>query len=100
MEEKNDSSQHILNASSNLLGLCFIVLTSLRVLKLERYTILDECTVSALIMFMVSSLLSFLSIRSKKSKSDRYEKIADIIFVLGLFFLFLSGMLITFNIIG
>jgi hypothetical protein len=37
--------------------------------------------------------------RSKKAKSDQYEKIADIIFLLGLFFLFTTTMLVTFNII-
>lgn len=99
MEDKNDKSPHILTASSNLLGLCFIVLTSLRVLNLDGKTIIDECTAVALIMFMISSVLSFLSIRSKKIKSERYEKIADIIFLLGLFFLFTTTMLVTFNII-
>ncbi|HCN83504.1 MAG TPA: hypothetical protein DIT07_07745 [Sphingobacteriaceae bacterium] len=99
MEDKNEKSQHVLNASSNLLGLCFIVLTSLRVLNLNGKTIIDECTAAALIMFMTSSVLSFLSIRSKKIKSEKYENIADIIFLLGLFFLFGTTMLVTFNII-
>ncbi|HXS54669.1 MAG TPA: hypothetical protein VN726_01015 [Hanamia sp.] len=99
MEEKNDKSPHVLSASSNLLGLCFIVLTSLRVLHLDGKTIIDECTATALLMFMLSSILSFLSIRSKRAKSDQYEKIADIIFLLGLFFLFATTMLVTFNII-
>jgi hypothetical protein len=99
MEDKNEKSQHVLNASSNLLGLCFIVLTSLRVLNLNGKTIIDECTAVALIMFMTSSVLSFLSIRSKKIKSEKYENIADIIFLLGLFFLFGTTMLVTFNII-
>ena len=98
MEEKNDKSPHILTASSNLLGLCFIVLTSLRVLNLDGKTYIDECTAAALVMFMTSSVLSFLSIRTKKSKSDRYERIADTIFLLGLFFLFATTMLVTFNI--
>jgi hypothetical protein len=99
MEEKNGTSSHILNASSNLLGLCFIVLTSLRVLHLDGKTIIDECTAAALILFMASSVLSFLSMRSRQSKSERYEKIADIIFLCGLFFLFATTMLVTFNIV-
>ncbi len=99
MEEKNDKSPHILAASSNLVGLCFIVLTSLRLLHLDGKTIIDECTLAALLMFMVSSILSFLSMRSKKIKSERYESIADLIFLLGLFFLFGTTMLVSFNII-
>ena len=80
MENKNDKSPHILNASSNLLGFCFIVLTSLRVLNLNGKTIIDELTSVAMIMFMMSSVLSFLSMRYSKIKGDRFEKVADIIF--------------------
>ncbi|MEO8567957.1 MAG: hypothetical protein ABI419_02435 [Ginsengibacter sp.] len=99
MQNKNDKSPHILNASSNLLGFCFIVLTSLRVLKLDGKTIIDELTSVALIMFMTSSVLSFLSMRYGKIKGDRFENVADIIFLTGLFFLFATTMLITFDII-
>ncbi len=98
METKNDKSPHILNASSNLVGLCFIVLTSLRVLNLNGKTIIDELTSVAMMMFMASVVLSFLSMRNIKS-GDRFEKIADIIFLIGLFFLFVTTMLITFDII-
>ena len=99
MENKNDRSPHILNASSNLLGFCFIVLTSLRVLNLNGKTIIDELTSVAMIMFMMSSVLSFLSMRYSKIKGDRFEKVADIIFLTGLFFLFATTMFITFDIV-
>jgi hypothetical protein len=37
MEKKrNNKSPHILNASSNLLGICFVVLTSLKVLNISK----------------------------------------------------------------
>ncbi|HEV8083688.1 MAG TPA: hypothetical protein VGP55_10820 [Chitinophagaceae bacterium] len=99
MTNKNDKSPHILNASSNLLGFCFIVLTSLRVLNLNGKTIIDELTSVAMIMFMTSSVLSFLSMRNSKINQDYFEKIADIIFLTGLFFLFAITMLITFDLI-
>ena len=88
-----------MNASSNLLGLCFIVLTSLRILNLNGKTIIDEITSVALIMFMASSVLSFLSMRSNDETGDRYEKIADIIFLTGLSLLFVTTLLISFDII-
>ncbi|MEP6582613.1 MAG: hypothetical protein ABJA90_00040 [Ginsengibacter sp.] len=99
MENRNDKSPHILNTSSNLLGFCFIVLTSLRVLNLNGKTIIDEFTSVAMVMFMISSVLSFLSMRNKKSNSDRFEKVADVIFLSGLFLLFVTTMLITLDII-
>jgi len=99
MDSKNNNSQHILTTSSNLLGFCFIVLTSLKVLKLQETTIIDEITAVAILFFMTSSILSFLSMRSEKRFGIRYENIADIIFLLGLLMLFVTTMLIAFNII-
>lgn len=99
MTEKNDKSPHILNTSATLLGLCFIVLTSIKINNLTEATIIDELTVVAIVMFMTSSILSFLSMRNSKMPSVRYEKIADIIFLLGLFSLFATAILISFKLI-
>ena len=99
MTANQKTSTHILNASSNLLGICFIVLTSLKILKLQADTLVDEFTTAAMILFMISSILSFLSIRSNTEKGDRLEKIAEIFFLIGLLSLFGTTMLVTFNII-
>lgn len=94
----NDKSPHILNASSNLLGLCFVVLTSLKLLNAGHKTILDELTLAAIILFMSSCLLSFLSIRGT-IKSRRYELIADYLFIAGIGVLFVTTLLFSVNII-
>ena len=94
--QKNDKSPHILNASSNLLGLCFVVLTSLKILNFSHTTLIDELTIVATILFMISCILSFLSIRGNIA---RYENIADIAFLLGLIMLFVTTILFSFNII-
>ena len=99
MADNNNKAPHILNTSANLLGICFLVLTSLKVLKLNGTTFIDECTSVATILFMSSSILSFLSIRSTSEKSARYESIADIIFLSGLICLFVTIMMVTFNFI-
>ena len=98
MENNNNTSSHILNTSSNLLGICFIVLTSLKLLKLQGETLVDEFTTSAMILFMISCILSYLSIRGKGKSSGRYENIAEITFLIGLICLFVTTMLITFNV--
>ena len=95
----NNKAPHILNTSANLLGICFLVLTSLKVLKLSGTTFIDECTSVAAILFMSSSILSFLAIRSNTEKSARYENIADAIFLSGLICLFVTIMMVTFNFI-
>ena len=85
MAAQNDKSSHILNASSNLLALCFIVLTSLKLLRVTQKSLIDELTTTAIIFFMMSCILSFLSIRGNKKWSGKYENIADYIFLAGLF---------------
>lgn len=98
MNEKNKSS-HILNTSSQLLGLCFIVLTALKLQNLSEATIIDEITAMASVLFMSSSLFSFLSIRSNSQRAERYEDLADIIFLIGLFVMFFLTMVIVFDVI-
>ncbi|MBL7818903.1 MAG: hypothetical protein JNL70_28140 [Saprospiraceae bacterium] len=97
--ENNNKSPHILNTSANLLGLCFIVLTSLKIQNAREGTLIDEVTAIAIMIFMASSVLSFLSIRSKTEKGERYEEIADKIFISGLLMLSVITLLVTFNIV-
>lgn len=92
-------SPHILSTSANLLGLCFIVLTSIKVSRMQDVTLIDETTALAIILFMTSCILSFLAMRRKQKGNDQLEKIADIIFLSGLIVLFLTTMMITFNVI-
>lgn len=95
----NNKSPHILSTSSNLLGICFIVLTSMNAFNKRSQTIIDEVVAFAALLFMVCSITSFLSIRSKKvTLSERYETIADYLFLCGLFILFLVIVIIVFNI--
>jgi hypothetical protein len=99
MENQNDKSPHILNASSNLLGLCFVVLTSLKLLHISQRTFIDEITLFAIVLFMASCILSFLSIRGDIKKSGKFENIADYLFLVGIILLFVTSILFSFNII-
>ena len=100
MQEKNDKSPHILNASSNLLGLCFVVLTSLKLLNISHKTIIDDLTIAATIFFMASCILSFLSIRGNAKNEGWYERFADFFFLGGLIILFMTTILFSLNLIG
>jgi hypothetical protein len=97
--ESQKKVSHILNASSTLLGLCFVVLTSLKVNKLNDESKIDELTSIAILVFLASCVLSYLSIRSKNETGERFEKMADIVFLFGLFLLFTIAMLISFDFI-
>ncbi|WP_231424988.1 hypothetical protein [Pedobacter sp. Leaf250] len=92
-------SPHILSTSANLLGICFIVLTSLKKLNLVDDSIIDEFAVVAVMLFMTSCILSFISMRRERNESQKLEKIADIVFLSGLVVLFVATILIAFNLI-
>ena len=93
-------SPHILSTSDNLLGICFIVLTSLKKLNLSDSSLIDEFAVAAVMFFMASCILSFISMRKGESISQRLEKTADFIFLSGLVILFIATILIAFNLIS
>ncbi|MEO3403327.1 hypothetical protein AAFN85_05470 [Mucilaginibacter sp. CAU 1740] len=96
----NNKSPHILNAASNLLGLCFVVLTSLKFLNLSQRTYIDETVTIALVFFMASCILSFLSIRGNLKTGGRWETTADYLFLSGMIVLFITALLILFNVIA
>lgn len=81
MREEKYLSQHLLPASANLLGICFLVFSFIKVGDLGKTTFLDEMIVAPIILFFISSFLSYFSIRSDRKN---YEKAADKIFMVGL----------------
>lgn len=95
---ENKNSPHILNTAATLLGLCFVVLTTLKLNNQVEETTVDELTAIALLLFMTSCIFSFQSIRTSKT-STTFEKIADISFLIGLLVLAAITLLIVFNII-
>jgi hypothetical protein len=89
MTENNSNcpkSHHILSASANLLGICFLIFNIIRVSKMHEKTLLDDLCLVAILLFMASSVMSYSSIRSTV-KQESYEKAADTIFIGALLFL-------------
>lgn len=92
MKEK---SPHILNASSNLLGFCLLIITSLKITNSDKATYLDEFAGIAALFFTASCIFSFLAIRTGRVKFKIiYETIADYLFLGALVCIFCAvGML-------
>lgn len=80
---------HILNASSNLLGICFVLVTGLKLTKASDNTWADEVSLVAALALLSSCVLSYISMRSEH-ESTRFERIADYLFLFGLFTLFVA----------
>ncbi len=85
MSANGNKVEHILNASSSLLGFSFIAVTTLRALKLIHTTHVDQFASLGVVIFTISVLFSFLSIRSNKMRAKKtYETIAEYVFLFGL----------------
>jgi len=93
---KKNISRHILPTSANLLGLCFVILSFIRVLKLGNETIIDELVTVAIVLFFTSSFFSYVSMRSNRW-AESCERIADTIFLIGLFLLSLCSVLVAYE---
>lgn len=93
-------SPHILATSANLLGICFLVLTSLKALHLSDGSLIDEFAIVAIILFMTSCIVSFISMKKVRLKSQKLEQVADIIFLSGLVVMSIATLLIAFHVIS
>jgi hypothetical protein len=90
---------HILQTSSNLLGLCFLILSLIKINKIGGTTLLDESLITPILLFFTSSILSYLSLRPGK-KSQKLEAWADKIFIIGLFSITLISVIFILKIIA
>ena len=86
-------SSHILNASSNLLGFCLVVLTSIKVFGRAAGTVIDEVDAVAIFFFITSCIFSFMAIRLENEKGRKFEQVADYIFLGGLGLLFVMTLM-------
>ncbi|MFZ1498047.1 MAG: hypothetical protein WAS72_13375 [Saprospiraceae bacterium] len=85
----NNTSQHILGTSANLLGFCLIIITSLHLTNKTENNLIDEFTSIVALLLTVSSVFSFISIRTKDEKREYlFETIADYLFIISLIGIF------------
>ncbi len=96
----NNTSQHILNTSTNLLGFCLFVITSLHISNKAETSLIDEAASIVAVLLVFSSLFSFVSIRSKDmKKKSNYENVADYLFFGALIGVLLIIVFISFKLV-
>jgi len=88
---------HILNASSNLLGICFVLITGLKISHLSQNTIADEISFFSAFCLLGSCVLSYFSLRKSGVISLYQERAADYLFMAGMFSLFFAVFILAFN---
>lgn len=82
---------HILNAATNLLALCVVVIGGLKLTHVNDLSYSDEMAWVALALFFTSTMSSYLAIRLKNT--GWLSKVADWTFLGGICGLMLSAVL-------
>lgn len=96
----NNTSQHILGTSANLLGFCLFVITSLHITNQVETHLIDELTSIVAILLTISCIFSFISIRTSNPQREKNnETIADYLFFVALIGVLVIILLISFDII-
>lgn len=95
----NDLSHHILPNSATMVGVCIMVISIVKSMDpgLTSYLI-DKALAIDSLLFMISALLSFSSIRLEQS-TERLERWAEMIFLLGLISMTLITVIFSFEIV-
>ena len=78
----NDRHPHILNASTNLLGICFVIITGLKLTGANDLSFSDLVAWAASLMFLGSIVLSYMALR-KPGREPWCEKWAERTFMAG-----------------
>lgn len=93
-------SRHILPTSATMIGVCVTLVGLVKVVESRSGpSHVDEYAALAAILFLVSAASSYLSIRyaSLTSASERYERIADVLFLAGLLSITVIAVLFAYE---
>ena len=95
----NDLSHHILPNSATMVGVCIMVISIVKGMPpdIVNYFI-DKALAIDSLLFTVSALLSFLSIRLERSTAS-LERWAEGIFIIGLVSLTVMTIIFSFEIV-
>ncbi|HNL07790.1 MAG: hypothetical protein JNM36_01835 [Chitinophagales bacterium] len=94
----NKTSQHILGTAANLLGFCLFIITSLHFANKTENNLIDEFTSVVALILTISSIFSFVSIRTDNPQKEyALERIADYFFLLSLIGIFSIILFIIIN---
>jgi VIT1/CCC1 family predicted Fe2+/Mn2+ transporter len=87
---------NILNAASNLLGICFLIITGLSLTRSNSRSYADEAAWAAAVCFLLSIAFSYGAIRSGRL-AEWPAVWADRIFMLGIAALTTSVLIVGFS---
>ncbi|MDP2024624.1 hypothetical protein [Sulfuriferula sp.] len=100
MSQFSNLSSHILQASAQMVGVCMVIISIVRLLHLGNTAshIVDRILGIDNIVFLLSAILSYASMRYTRL-TDILEGLADTLFMMGLIFMTLASVLLSFEIL-
>lgn len=97
MHDKKEATSQIIGASTNLLGVCLIIITALKVSGFSAAALLDEITAVSSVFFLISCVIAYLSLRRTSRFTGLYRDIADYAFLAGSTLLVISTILLSLD---
>ncbi len=98
MSTDNTISTHILPTSATMVGVCMTVISILKLSANSSNTWADEILAVDSLLFIMSAIFSYVSIRNQLAAS-RYEDWADKIFIFGLVVMTLACFIVVFTVV-
>ena len=91
-------SHHILPTSATMVGACVMVISIVRLTEITGNvsTTIDDMMALDGILFLVSAMLSYMSLRSERRR-QRLERYADLVFLGGLTLMVLASCLLAWE---
>jgi hypothetical protein len=84
---------HILNAATNLLGICFVIIGALKFANLNSRSYADEIAWVAAFLLLISIVASYAALRGNNDAADWHTSLADWAFITGVLSLTLSVLM-------
>lgn len=95
----NDLTHHILPNSATMVGVCIMVISIVKGMPNDAVNyFIDKALAIDCVLFMISALFSFLSIRLEKSTLG-LERLAEAIFIFGLVSMTIIAVIFSFEIV-
>jgi hypothetical protein len=96
---QNNLSGHILPNAANLVGVCMMALSLVKLLPRKGWSDnVDEMMAAASVVFLLSVALSYASLRTRRKSGKKLETWAERVFLLGLGIIIISATILAFDI--
>lgn len=97
--DNNDLSHHILPNSATMVGVCIMVISIVKSQPADMVSyFIDKALAVDSLLFTISALLSFLSIRLEQSTVG-LERWAEVLFIVGLVSMTVIAVIFSFEIV-